>query len=301
MELRTLRYFVAVVETGSVSAAAEQVHVTQPVVSRQLQTLERRLGVRLFDRGGGRLRLSAAGRELLPRAREVLARADAVEQAARRLATGHLERVAISAPSTTVVDVVAPFVAALGPDDPLPSLVESRRRTSVEQLQQGADLVVLTTSPPPGVECRSIAKLPLWASVPADHAWTGRRSLDVAELVSGPVIALAPEFAARQILEASLGERGLVVEELVESTHPRVAQALAAAGRGVAVVTDDPRFDLVTVPLTSGGEPLSIHLHAAWSAEHHAADALSALSDRLADFVEQRYGASTSSAGETAP
>lgn len=290
MELRTLRYFVAVVETGSVSAAAEQVHVTQPVVSRQLQTLERRLGVQLFDRDGGRLHLSAAGRELLPRAREVLAQADAVEQAARRLSTGHLERVAISAPSTTVVDVVAPFVATLGPDDPLPSLVESRRRTSVEELQQGADLVVLTAPPPPGVESRDIATLPLWASVPQGHAWTDRATLDVAELVTGPVIALAAEFAARQILDAALETRGLVVEQLVEATHPRVAQALAAAGRGAAVVTDDPRFDLVTVPLTSAGEPLSIHLHAAWSADHHAADALSTLSDRLAAFVEHRYG-----------
>ncbi|KQY59757.1 hypothetical protein ASD11_09470 [Aeromicrobium sp. Root495] len=290
MELRTLRYFVAVVETGSVSAAAERVHVTQPVVSRQLQALERRLGVRLFDRDGGRLRLSAAGRELLPRAREVLLGADAVEQAARRLATGHLERVAISAPSTTVIDVLAPFVATLGPDDPLPSLVESRRHTSVEQLQQGADVVVLTTPPPPGVHSVPIATLPLWASVPEDHDWAPRTTLDVVELVSEPVIVLAPEFAARQILDMALGERGLVAGELVEATHPRVAQALAAAGRGVAVVTDDPRFGLVTVPLTSGRQRLSIHLHAAWSPEHHAADALAALSGRLAAFVEQRYG-----------
>lgn len=294
MELRTLRYFVAVVETGSVSAASARVHVTQPVVSRQLQALERRLGVALFDRDGGRLRLSAAGRELLPRARDVLARADAVEQAARRLATGHLERVAISAPSTTVIDVVAPFVATLGPDDPLPSLVESRRRTSVDLLHEGADLVILTDPPPPGFGSVPIAALPLWASVPREHPWARRPAVDVTELAAAPVVVLAPEFAARRILDSSLRAAGVDLAHAVEATHPRVAQALAAAGHGAAVVTDDPRFDLVGVPLAHDGEPVSIHLHAVWAPDHHAAEALAALAGRLAAFVARRYALSGS-------
>ena len=76
MELRTLRYFVEIAEAGTVSAAADIVHVTQPGLSRQLRQLERELGMQLFDRVGGRLLLSPAGRDLLPRARDVLTRAD---------------------------------------------------------------------------------------------------------------------------------------------------------------------------------------------------------------------------------
>ena len=69
MELRHLRYLVAVADAGSVSAAAELVHVTQPNLSRQLRQLEDELGVPLFDRGAGRLTLSRTGRELLPAVR----------------------------------------------------------------------------------------------------------------------------------------------------------------------------------------------------------------------------------------
>ena len=219
----------------------------------------------------------------------MLARADAVEQAARRLATGHLERVAISAPSTTVIDVVAPFVATLGPDDPLPSLVESRRRTSVDLLHEGADLVILTDAPPTGFGSVPIAALPLWVSVPRDHPWAERPSVDVAELTEAPVVVLAPEFAARRILDDALRAEGVDLVQVVEATHPRVAQALAAAGHGAAVVTDDPRFDLVGVPLARDGESVSIHLHAVWSSDHHAAEALAALAGRLAEFVARRY------------
>ena len=78
MEHRQIRYFVAVVDCGSVSAAAARVHVTQPALSRQLQQLERELEVTLFDRSRGRLTLSRTGRELLPKARAVLAATDAV-------------------------------------------------------------------------------------------------------------------------------------------------------------------------------------------------------------------------------
>src|SRR5262249_29975187 len=82
MDLHTLRYFVAVADTGTVSAAAEVVRVTQPSLSRQLRGLERDLGVALFERGHGRLTLSPAGRQLLPRVRDLLTRADDLRTAA---------------------------------------------------------------------------------------------------------------------------------------------------------------------------------------------------------------------------
>ena len=88
MELRTLGYFVAVADAGSVSAAAVAVHVTQPAISRQLRQLEHDLGVDLFVRSAGRLRLSAAGREFLPHARDVLRRADGARAVARSSAAG---------------------------------------------------------------------------------------------------------------------------------------------------------------------------------------------------------------------
>ena len=65
MELRHLRYFVSVAEQGSVSKAAQQVHVSQPALSRQIRDLEAELGVQLFDRVGRGIELTAEGHDLL--------------------------------------------------------------------------------------------------------------------------------------------------------------------------------------------------------------------------------------------
>ena len=76
MELRHLRYFVAVADAGSVSRAAIQLRVTQPALSRQIRDLEDELGLPLFDRVGRRLSLTAAGDNLLHRTREILRAAE---------------------------------------------------------------------------------------------------------------------------------------------------------------------------------------------------------------------------------
>ncbi len=79
---RQLEVFVAVAALGSVRAAAEQLHLTQPAASMALAGMERRIGVALFDRARQRLHLNARGRTLLPQAREVLARLQALERSA---------------------------------------------------------------------------------------------------------------------------------------------------------------------------------------------------------------------------
>ena len=86
MELRTLRYFVAIVDAGSGSAAAEVVHVSQPSLSRQLHQLENGLSIALFIRRSGRLSLSSAGRQFLPIARDLIVRAELAQVAAKTIA-----------------------------------------------------------------------------------------------------------------------------------------------------------------------------------------------------------------------
>src|SRR5207237_8860987 len=79
MELHQLRYFCAVVETGSFSRAAEQSHVSQPSLSQQILKLEDELGARLFDRLGRSVRLTELGKTFLPRARAVLRELEAAK------------------------------------------------------------------------------------------------------------------------------------------------------------------------------------------------------------------------------
>ena len=290
MELRTLGYFVAVAQSGSVSAAAEVVHVTQPAISRQIRQLETELGVELFTRSAGRLRLSAAGHQFLPHARDVLRRADGARAAARTYAAGRLERITIAAPTTTLTDVIAPFLATLRADDPMPTVVESGPEEAYDALRNGADLAIVTERPRAPLVSAALAVLPIWAYVPADHAWHERGSVPLAELGGQTVLALTPAFNPRQILDRALARSGVSLEHLVECSNPQVAQALAAAGRGVAVVSDDPRFALHPVEIIGPDGPLRIELFAAWDGDHHAAVTLGELSARLGAFCVRRYG-----------
>src|SRR5689334_12770760 len=88
MELRHLRYFVAVADAGSVSRAARRLHVTQPALSRQIQDLERDFACRLFDRIGRRIVLTKDGDEILERTRRLLADAEALRERGRALGGG---------------------------------------------------------------------------------------------------------------------------------------------------------------------------------------------------------------------
>lgn len=291
MELRTLGYFVAVAETGSVSAAADVVHVTQPAISRQLRQLETELGVDLFSRSAGRLRLSAAGREFLPHAQDVLRRADGARAAARSAAAGRLERLTIAAPTTTLTDVIAPFLATLGADDPMPTVFESDPHEAYASLRHGADLAIVTEPPRPPLASAPIAVLPVWAYVPAGHPWGSASTVRLKALVDETLLVLTPGFRPRQILDLAIDRAGLGPATVVECSNPQVAQALAAAGRGVAVVTDDPRFDLHGLEVIGRDGPLRIELFAAWEPEHHAASTLEAFTGRLRDFCVERYGA----------
>ncbi|KAA9157473.1 LysR family transcriptional regulator [Amycolatopsis acidicola] len=288
MELRTLRYFVAVAERGSVNAAAGVVHVTQPALSRQVRQLEHELGLALFERHGNRLTLTAAGAQFLPVVRDVIRRAEDALSAAEAFAAGRMVKLTIAAPTTTLTDVIAPFLATFGQEDPLPTVVEAAG-TSV--LNEGADLAIATRPPEASWERLDLAVLPLWAYVPAGHPWSSRASVALEELVGEPLVVLDRPFRPRQILEDALSAAGLGEPECIECSNPQVAQALAAAGRGVAVVSDDARFGLHGLRIEGAQGPLRISLFAAWSSGHHAAPGLAAIAARLREFCAERYGA----------
>src|SRR5215471_10974764 len=103
MELRHLRYFVAVAEEENVSRAALKLHVSQPGISRQIRDLEEEIGFQLLERSAKAVRLTAAGKTFLTEAREVLARADAAVKKARDVANGGSGEINVGyAPSLTV-------------------------------------------------------------------------------------------------------------------------------------------------------------------------------------------------------
>ena len=290
MELRHVRYFLAVVDAGSVTAASTVVHVTQPSLSRQLRLFERGLGITLFNRTGGRLVLSAAGRQFVPVARDLAHRADAAAEAAATLATGRLQHLRIAAPGTTFTDVLAPFLATLRLDDPLPAVSEEPPQLIYEALQSGADLAISTEKPPAGLAFQPLAVLPIWAYVPSGHHLAARSSVTVAELVDERLLLLTGDYSPRRVLDHWVDRAGLSYSSMLEFGTPQVAQAVAAAGRGIAVVSDDARFGLHPLGIIGARKTLHIRLYAAWDREHHAATEIAAVARRLSDYCVERYG-----------
>ncbi|TQL67968.1 DNA-binding transcriptional LysR family regulator [Nocardioides albertanoniae] len=290
MDLRLLRYFVATADAGSATRAADLLHVTQPVLSRQLRQLEASLGVPLFAREGRRLRLTRAAEAFLPRARDLLSHADDLERAVGVLGAGRLEELHLAVPTTTLTDVLAPFLATLRADDPVAKVRELDPRGAVAAVRAGADLAIVTRPPGRALASRALAVLPVWAYVRADDPWADRGSADVRDLVTRPLVLLTDDLRPRPLLDTAAEEADVGYGDVLEVSNAQVAQALAASGRGIAVVSDDPRFGLVPLHIEAPSGPVRIRLYAAWDPHHHAAAALAGLAERLAAFCVERYG-----------
>jgi DNA-binding transcriptional LysR family regulator len=290
VELQALRYLLTVARTGSVSAAARELHLSQPSLSRQLQQLERQIGLTLFARKANSVHLSSAGRDFVGIAEDLVTRANAALSAAARLASGRLTHLTIAAPATTSTEVVAPFLARLRPDDPFVSIRSAAPDHVFDQLRTGADLALATELPPSGYLRHRIAIFPIWLYVRDDHEWARRASVDLAELLDQPVLLLPTSYKPRRVLDHALEQRELVLNFAVETSSPETAQALAAAGRGFAVVSDETRFGLRGIRITSNRSELTINLYAAWDPHHHAATVLADFAKRISMFCEENYG-----------
>jgi LysR family transcriptional regulator, cyn operon transcriptional activator len=220
MELRHLRYFVAIANAGTMAKASELVFVTQSTLSHQLAQLEAELGCALFERIGRSLRLSDAGRELLGHARGVLAQVEEGKQAvdrARTVASGILR-----------VGVIHSFVTDLMPrvcSAYLKShagvklqIVELTALDIEAQVAEGA-LDVGVAFYPPGNEAIMGERLfddTLVLAVPPKHALAARKSVRFAQLDGVPLAMLGTRFATRRLLDGHFQRAGISPQIAVE-------------------------------------------------------------------------------------
>ena len=130
MDLRLLRYFLAVCENGTLHGAAAVVFVAQPSLSRQIRRLETDLGFALFDRSARGLSLTAAGRAFLPVAEDLLTRATQASATARSIARGTVSDLTVVAAPTTVADVISPFIVHAGAEGVIGNAIDAMPDTS---------------------------------------------------------------------------------------------------------------------------------------------------------------------------
>ena len=193
MELRHLRYFVAVAEECHFGRAAERLHMAQPPLSQQIKQLEDELGVQLLTRSTRRVELTPAGERYLERARSILAAIDAAGEEARLIRDGRMGRVAIGFTGSATYELLPRLSRTLRTE--LPEL-ELDLRGELLTPSQVAGLVDGTLDvgflrPPvqaPEVEVHPLRSEPLVAVLPESHALAAGKDVVLADLAEEPFI-----------------------------------------------------------------------------------------------------------------
>ena len=245
MELRHLRYFVAVAEELHFRRAAERLYIAQPAVSEQVRKLEQELGVRLFDRNQRRVSLTVAGNALLEEARHVLRHAEAAQEAARTagdrasmsLRIGHL---ADSLPTSVVralrqLSGLAPSVRVELKTGPAMRLVEDLRAHRLDAA------VVALPVPTSGLRSTVIEEQRAVAVLPATHPSAGESSIDLERVAPERIVTLPRDVNAPfHDAVVALCHRAGLSPTFVTVGEARVEHVLLAvsAGAGMAVVPE---------------------------------------------------------------
>jgi LysR family hca operon transcriptional activator len=242
MELRHLRYFVAVAEEGSLTNAAERrLHTAQPSLSRQMRDLELEVGVKLLERGARGIELTAAGRTFLDHARLALLQVEAAGEAARRAAqpakatfmigflTGH-EMVWLP-DALRILREEEPGIEITLASQPSPDLAGALMRGKV-------DVAFLRReTEAPGVTFKFMIKEPLVAMVPTGHRLASRKVISPQEIAAETYITptrYAPVL--KSVIERYMAEFGITLKPEYEADNLTSTMSLVASTGGVTVL-----------------------------------------------------------------
>jgi DNA-binding transcriptional LysR family regulator len=246
MELRHLRYFVAVAEEGHITRAAAGLGIQQPPLSQQIHALERELDVQLFRRKPRGVELTSAGRALLDDARAILAQVEHALAATRRTARGEQGRIVVGFTSSTpFVPFVPQVIRAFRELYPLVALALEETGTGemVEGLRSELIDAAFIRSPAPdpaGIEVHPLLEEPMMVALPEGHALAAPEAtpLPLAAL-SGDTFILYRRPVGPGLYDAIIAAcHGAGFSPLVGQEAPRILSTLSlvAAGLGVSLV-----------------------------------------------------------------
>jgi DNA-binding transcriptional LysR family regulator len=243
VELRHLRYFVAVAEECHFGRAAERLHIAQPPLSQQIKQLEAELGVRLLDRTTRKVDLTPAGVRYLERARAILARVDDAGEEAVRIAEGATGRVAIGFTGSATYELLPTLARALSQDLPgidLDLRGEMLTPSQVAALLDGT-LDIGFLRPPvrnPDLEVSVLRREPLIAVLPETHPLADGEHVRLADLRDEPFISY-PSHQRSVVYESvfdACERAGFTPTRVQEVRETSTLVSFVAAGLGVALV-----------------------------------------------------------------
>lgn len=252
MDTQSLQAFIAVADTTSFSLAGEQLHLTQPAISKRIATLEHQTGAKLFDRINRRVSLTEAGRLLLPRARQIL---QLVEDSRRTLSnlSGSVEGSLTLATSHHVgLHRLPPVLKAF--TQRYPDVDLDLRFLDSEQAYHGVvageiELAVVTLSPRPNPQVESVA---VWIDrlrfvAAPDHPLAARGELPLSTLVDYPAVLPGPLTFTRDIVVGSFSRAGLTIDVALSTNYLETLKMMAGIGLGWSVLPESMVDDEVAV------------------------------------------------------
>jgi len=262
MELRHLRYFVAVAEELHFTRAARRLNIAQPPLSQQIRQLEQELGLQLLERGSRPLRLTEAGRFFKTEAQSLLAQLDQAIAGARRIGRGEVGWIGIGYVGSAMNLLLPPVLRRFHAEHPgvevllyelLPfeqpaALLD--RRVHVGFVRPGIDHADLIEE--------SLYEEPVSIALPSGHRWAGRAEIAITELIDEPIVLYGGRMTRgidSSFLLSLFRTAGFEPKVAVQSQYAESALGLVAAGMGLAVTVAGfghvPRAGVRFVPVAS--------------------------------------------------
>jgi DNA-binding transcriptional LysR family regulator len=269
MDVRHLRYFLAVADELHFGRAAQRLHMTQPPLSARIKDLERDLGIALFDRTPRGVRLTEAGRQLLPAARRAVDAFDEARRVAYNARCIAARTIRVALPPDTSQDTIETFTRTLHEQDPGLNLQINEATTAqqLDALRRGEfDLgVVRHPIRSSGLVLSSTLSAPAGATMAPSHPLARRASVSIAEMKGYPLI-LFPRSVAPGLYDesvAALTAAGLRPGRIEDAV--RLVSALLTTENAIAIRNQGAvhSAELRWRPLTGG--PLIWRTSAAWS------------------------------------
>jgi DNA-binding transcriptional LysR family regulator len=283
LEMRHLLALVAVVESGTFSAAAEQLGYTQSAVSQQVGTLERMVGAPLFERPGGRrpVQLTPAGQMLLTHARAVIARVSAAAADLRALASGEQGELRVGTLPSVGTKILPGLLGRFRAEWPGVQIVLRESRESADLIQAvetgDIDLTFIDIGPydTGSLQVRRLLDDPMVLVAPADSPEAGRPTVSIDDVAHLPMIGTRNP-GCRQIIDNAFRQAAVLPSYVFRSDDNPTIQGLIGSGLAYAVLplltVDENDPNVAVVPIRPEPPPRTLGI--AWHPERRPPVAL---------------------------
>ncbi len=287
LDIKTLRYFVAVVDAGGFTAAARRLHLAQPAVSMAIRKLEEQLELSLFHRRDRQITLTDEGRVLLEHARRILRATEDAELEMRELHGLTRGEVRIGIPSMLGSYYFPPILMAFRyryPNLQL-SVVESGTRRIQQMIEAGEiDIgVVVTNDPPAELESYTFLRAQMMAVMPLEHPLARQASISYADFFNEELVVFKQGYFHREVIDRIAAESGFTPKIGFEANLIPLIKQIVRHGFALTTFLEmvvDEDADLVARPFD---DPVWLDLSLAWRRDGY----LSRANQAFVEFLKQ--------------